>query len=367
MEILQEMPENSTNIESDNWIKRYQRRPKVLLNFCLADFVSKFDVILAPKERRHIQNGLLIEDELDERNDDDCEAEIDVEDHAESLNQKKEFPMKDGSVLRLRETRKIIRYVHYNKEQDPENFYREQLMLFYPWRNEEKDLKGSENTFEANYLQHEEVIQTNKMPFKTDRDIITTVEQCIEHISFQAENVVSAEIQHSEEIVIKSEDHCHDGGCFNPTLLGINYDLGLDLGITRKQVERNDIQFNSVSDTEFKNLAKILNEKQKVFFYHVLHKVKTDDLPIYCFLTGGAGVGKSLLTTCLFQAVSRFFAKRIAENADEVKAVLCAPTGKAAYNIGGHTIHSLFCIPANQNLNYKHLDAKQLDMMRVKF
>lgn len=95
--------------------------------------------------------------------------------------------------------------------------------------------------------------------------------------------------------------------------------MGLDLVINRKQVDR----INSVSDTEFTNVAKTLNEKQKVFFYHVLHKVKTDDLPIYCFLTGGAGVGKSLLTMCLFQAVSRFFAKPIAENANKVKAV-CA-------------------------------------------
>lgn len=50
-----------------------------------------------------------------------------------------------------------------------------------------------------------------------------------------------------------------------------------------------------------------------------------------------------------------------------MKAILCAPTGKAAYNIEGHTIHSIFCIPANQNLKYKPLDAQQLDNMRVKF
>ena len=52
---------------------------------------------------------------------------------------------------------------------------------------------------------------------------------------------------------------------------------------------------------------------------------------------------------------------------DDVHSVLCAPTGKAAYNIGGHTIHSLFCIPANQSLHYKPLDSQQLDTMRVKF
>ena len=46
---------------------------------------------------------------------------------------------------------------------------------------------------------------------------------------------------------------------------------------------------------------------------------------------------------------------------------MCAPTGKAAYNIGGYTLHSLFCIPANQNLRYKPLDVQQLVYMNVKF
>lgn len=88
---------------------------------------------------------------------------------------------------------------------------------------------------------------------------------------------------------------------------------------------------------------------------------------MYSFLSGGAGVGKSVLTTCLFQSIVRYFSKRLADKPDEMTAVLCAPTGKAAFNIHGQTIHSLFCIPANQNLKYTPLDVQQLDDMRVKF
>lgn len=62
-----------------------------------------------------------------------------------------------------------------------------------------------------------------------------------------------------------------------------------------------------------------------------------------------------------------YYTKQPGENLDAVKTVLCAPTGKAAYNIGGQTVHSLFCIPANQKLNFKPIDAQQLDTMRVKF
>ncbi|XP_033756117.1 uncharacterized protein LOC117338862 [Pecten maximus] len=43
-EQLKDLPKNSTDVESDNIIKRYARRPKKLENYCLADYVSELDV-----------------------------------------------------------------------------------------------------------------------------------------------------------------------------------------------------------------------------------------------------------------------------------------------------------------------------------
>ena len=43
--VLDELPAESTDIESSNVIQRYSKRPKQLSKFCLADYVSKVDVI----------------------------------------------------------------------------------------------------------------------------------------------------------------------------------------------------------------------------------------------------------------------------------------------------------------------------------
>ena len=43
MDKIKELPDNSCDIESDNIIKRYQRRPKQLENLCLADFVAWYN------------------------------------------------------------------------------------------------------------------------------------------------------------------------------------------------------------------------------------------------------------------------------------------------------------------------------------
>lgn len=83
--------------------------------------------------------------------------------------------MNDGSILRLRKTSKIIRYVRYNKEQDPENYFREQLMLFYPWRKEEIDLREMDGSYETCYKNNVEIILTNKMPFELDNGITNVI------------------------------------------------------------------------------------------------------------------------------------------------------------------------------------------------
>lgn len=42
--VLEDMKEDSTDIESSNIVKLYQQRPKSIEKLCLADFVSKFSV-----------------------------------------------------------------------------------------------------------------------------------------------------------------------------------------------------------------------------------------------------------------------------------------------------------------------------------
>ena len=55
------------------------------------------------------------------------------------------------------------------------------------------------------------------------------------------------------------------------------------------------------------------------------------------------------------------------ENFNEVKILLFAPTGKAAYGIKGNTVHSALAMPACQSLKtYKPLDSSRLNTLRCK-
>ena len=120
--------------------------PKQLSKFCLADYVSKVDITY-PK-------GNTFPEKVNDKNDDDrCESSSsnESEDSLDDDNSKISDLLnktKNGTKYKKRKVPRIIRYVKYNKKKDPENYFREQPLLFVPWRNE---LLDSFDTYEAHY------------------------------------------------------------------------------------------------------------------------------------------------------------------------------------------------------------------------
>ena len=57
MDRIKELPDNSIDIESDNVIKRYQRRPKKRENVCLADFVAWYNCQSDSNEQKHLKTS----------------------------------------------------------------------------------------------------------------------------------------------------------------------------------------------------------------------------------------------------------------------------------------------------------------------
>lgn len=289
-DVLADMPENSTDIQSDNALQRYQRRPRVLQNCCLADYISGYDIVYPKKmgQQRTENQEFLPEDEHIEEDEDVISLD---ESNNESQTFVEEIPLKNGTLLKKRKKHKVIRYVRYNKDQDPENFYREQLMLFYPWKKEMEDLLGESESYEAQYDKRISVINANKKKYEMDDGIADMVENNSDEL-YNDCHLVAPEVQHAEEIDMneQSENQGIYHGCFNPKEVGHEYDLGIDLGITRKQVNCETL-VNCMNQNDFMCLTRNLNEKQRIFFYHILNKIKNDDFPFYCFLTGGAGVG----------------------------------------------------------------------------
>ena len=60
---------------------------------------------------------------------------------------------------------------------------------------------------------------------------------------------------------------------------------------------------------------------------------------MYCFLTGGAGVGKSWVIKAVYQALVRYLNAFPGDNPDDIKVLKVTHAGKAAFIIRRNAIH----------------------------
>ena len=366
---LEALPEDSTKIDCDNVIKRYTKRHEALESFCLADFVAKivsFSHINEEKQHDSYEESYHSIDDEDE-----C-----VENRTKFLDADNTFRprytvTKGNFRIVLRNKPKIIRYVHYSEKVDPNNYYREQLMLFHSWRNEEEDLLGGYETYQDHYKAIEKEILSIKSEYDANLDLHDEVEAAAQ-TEMQDEfdnvcpNIESIEAKDGLDEPMTSSAYSF----YNPqTHNHAYYDLGIDIGISthiaNDEVEQ--IQ-DRLPEKEYCNLLSKLNTKQRQIFTHIIHfLIRNPHEQLRIFLTGGAGVGKSVVIRTLYQALHRLLSSECGENPEDVRVLLCAYTGLAAYNIQGSTLHSAFCIEPNKKLTYKKLSDDKRNTLQTKY
>ena len=366
--VLDELPAESTDIESSNVIQRYSKRPKQLSKFCLADYVSKVDVIY-PK-------GDKLAEKFEEKNDDETDESSSSDENENCLQDENDanashtsvllYQAENGTKYKKRKVARIIRYVKYNKKNDSENYYRERLMLFIPWRNEEKDLISGFATFEAHYKALKTSIEPKSNEYEHHAEELELARQMMEDEDNAYDQIApNAEQENREaedEGIIEADKFVY----FNPNRVveQRHYDIGIELqsSCSVPLVETTGIM---LPDDEYLTLLRNLNLRQREFFNHVVHWIKCKDTPIYAFLTGGAGVGKSVVIRALYQSLYRILNLRDGENPDDIRILLCAYMGFAAFNISGQTICSAFHKKMYQGINL--LSADELNTFRIKY
>ncbi|CAF1155756.1 unnamed protein product, partial [Brachionus calyciflorus] len=168
----------SKNIFKNGLLFHYANRPKILKDLCLAEFASFYDYV--SNERARNENdltrvGLFVDDDelLDEDDneehfvneelankienenyEDDSQTSFSssIEPIFSNNNIEKETTIKrtEGKMIKLcnndgfvkkRQKSKIIRYKRYNQKKDAQNYFRVEVMIFFPWTNEQKEVE----------------------------------------------------------------------------------------------------------------------------------------------------------------------------------------------------------------------------------
>jgi DNA replication protein DnaC len=238
--------------------------------------------------------------------------------------------------MRKRSVRKIIRFRHYGKMEDPRNYHREQIMLFVPWRNEQAELLDPDIDIEEKAKEFQELIHVNSKPFcfnREDDDVSLTnvLNELVEE--WDDDDADQNQYVENDMDAIESE---------------ITHEENFEDVVTGNVRIEQFLPPRSIPDDEYRKLMRTLNEKQRRFVLNSLHILKTTEAPFYSFLSGGAGVGKSHVVTAVVQSYMRYSGRMPELNPEHFCVIVAAPTGKAAFNVFGMTMHSTFKLPPTQ-------------------
>ena len=351
---IEDMDDEDTNIDSSNILDRYSKRERALDQTCLAEWAAWYDSRAKkppkPPTTTDIDGN---PPEIDIQQDEDNEDDIPLL-HAEEKDQPKK-----------RRTRaRILRCPWFSLAKDSEKHFRELIMLFIPWRDEDNDLLAGHKSYHEHYLANQDAILALLEQYSPGRSAVEEAAAAI--LTMEADLVENTAVahaaQHDDELCQTEKTKIRD-----PTFVP-HYDIGKDLGANVSGIPNlEELQHNQMGDQEFRETVQLLNPKQRTIFDYVSNAIQNDTEQLLLFLSGGAGVGKTMTTRAIYQQLLRHYGKEAGDDFEFVKVLVMAPTGKAAHLINGSTIHSALSVPFNQlNEDYIPLNISNLNTIRTK-
>ena len=364
-EEIDELPEDSTDIFKRNMIDRYIDRPNhtfssgkfsILDTFCFAEFVAHY--YLLPKNSNDSVNDsqpTVLQELLLEVNHSAC-------------NYPSTIPlMNSKEKLKCRQVKAVLRYHVPNRHKFPEKYAHHLLFMFYPFRNEH-GLKSDNTGTYAEKLQEPgiiDIVNRNKQVFEPYGDLVeSALLNMRTNLARNQDSYANQENDQVDELLdtanaLASEDPADDAVILDDNSLP---------SATAPTV---------ISDDELNTKIRSLNQMQREYFEIIYDWAKRfvknlsavskiEIKPLYIFLTGGAGTGKSHLIKTIYHALTKTFSYR-AMTLDKPKVLLVAPTGVAAVNIDGTTIHTSLGIPVGRfGKNLPRLNDKKRSALRNK-
>jgi hypothetical protein len=218
------------------------------------------------------------------------------------------------------------------------------LKLFKPWRTE-SDITIPGKTYQETYE-----LCKSQLPDMQDyheRNVHISKQQ------EQQENAVQAraeELRMNEDTMDVEDQEGALHGCITDHVQTAMNDL--------VENHRNAVQ--GTEETNLEDQYGSLNVDQKRIVDTVVGNVCETDKAIRLVVSGQGGTGKSRV----IHVINKIVTRRLSSN--NLPVVLSAPTGLAAYNIGGTTIHRVLCLSIEHGkpADYSRLNPDQLTTVR---
>ncbi|KXJ10338.1 ATP-dependent DNA helicase PIF1 [Exaiptasia diaphana] len=209
---LEELDDESTEVYKSNIIERYTKRPCIIPsvnNLCLAQFVAYYykDYKKECQETADAQPQVLT-DNL-------------IESQHTTVNENSSLPDKirlidTNEIMKCRKVKAVIRYHTPNKQKEPEKFFHHLLMLYYPWRDENKVL-ADDGTYATTYYDPhiQPIVEHNRSIFEPDIDAVAEALESLRNNQSNIHSYDSMNDQENDDIHSQLDDQSNSEESFN--------------------------------------------------------------------------------------------------------------------------------------------------------
>ena len=348
IQVLAKGNENDEDIWMTSTQDRYLARPKTreFENMCQAVFVSKYRVIPKGEGQKKTNSPNV------------------------------HILLKDMGYIMKRSKGQdaVIRFAKFSETKSPEKFYMTLLKLYLPFRTIGQ-LKPARFATAEEFFKNGAVKLSGSMQAVPVRSITEENRKLFEHSSSELEDawhilqtqgpLEDAWSMVAPEADIERRQADEEREYDDDDALPPEPQPDIDGG-NRQQIATSLISMEWLSDNMLP-LLQAMNEKQKQVFYHIQNWCINESLgkeqdPFFLFVTGGGGTGKSHLIKCIYHQAAKLL--RNPDSPSETKILLTAPTGTAAFNIKGFTVHSALKIPRQPNNIYEPLSCEALNTLQ---
>ena len=164
------------------------------------------------------------------------------------------------SKLKKRTKARIIRSCWFNKGKEPEKHYRELIMLFTPWTNEETDIIGVCSSYKEQYMLLSNVISRQMEQYAVCNQDFNEMEQ---ELTSEADSYdLIAPATQSVELQDEAEGRRDLHSDFNE-----NYNFADDIGIPSIDSNSDPLILNELDDNQYRHLVQMLKKNYFTMFY----------------------------------------------------------------------------------------------------
>ncbi|XP_078619175.1 uncharacterized protein LOC144886422 [Branchiostoma floridae x Branchiostoma japonicum] len=369
--VLESMDDNDDNIFCTSALDRYASRPSELEEMSYAEFRATYNTSVGDPPDGETDH---IPDVLDGPDDNERDDQDGIQRHPLVIKLRNNL----GNMKRRRQYC-IIRF--HKEKKDAEERYRNLLMLYYPWRDEEVDLKAGYPSYKGHYEHVINTVRTNEAMFSINADAIDAAYDDLLHngppediwdsvapnVEFEQAEQLAEGITVEREM---SDEDQHENIDLAPQSTS-NHSQELHARFT---AELNKVRMDS---QEYRTMMRSLNSKQmEVLRFHrkwckdtIIALKHGQPAPQYtAFLSGPGGVGKSHIIKLVHHETLRLLTPLSGRYFDpnDLPVILTAYTGTAAFGINGMTLHSAFSLSCGlkKNKDYQPLSSDKLNTLR---